>query len=153
MKVCDCFSHLDAQLIISEKSLFEEINNCLTINNLSFVRGNPARIKKLVGEKFNEQGWADRINLKNSKISISFLKSRVGVCFQIGNVARMYADILKLSYLFDEGIIEVGVLCVPHQIESSLLGANYARYDRLKTELKLFKNIIKVPILIICISN
>lgn len=153
MKVCDYYSHLDAQLLISEKGLFEEINNCLTINNLAFVRGNPAIIKKLVGEKFNEQGWADRINLKNSKISISFLKSRVGVCFQMGNVARMYADILKLSYLFDEGLIEVGSLCVPHQIESSLLGANYARYDRLKTELKLFKNIIKVPILIICLSN
>jgi len=153
MKVCDYFSHLDSQIIISEKKLFEEISNCLTINNLYFVRGNPAMIKKLVGERFNDQGWADRINLKNSKISISFLKSKVGVCFQIGNVARMYADILKLSYLFDEGIIEVGVLCVPHQIESSLLGANYARYDRLKTELKLFKNIIKVPILIICLSN
>lgn len=153
MKVCDYFSHLDSQYIISEKELLDEIIDCLTIDNISFQRGNPAQIKKIVGERFNDQGWADRINLKNSKISISFLKSKIGVCFQIGNVARMYADILKLSYLYDEGIIEVGVLCVPHQMESAILGANYARYDRLKAELKLFKNIVKVPILIICLSN
>ena len=153
MKVCDYFSHLNAKDIISEKNLFDEINNCLTINDLLFTRGNPARIKKEVGNKFNEQGWADRISLKDTNISINFLKCRVGVCFQIGNVARMYADILKLFYLYNEGIVDVAVICVPHQLESAKLGANYARYDRLKKELRLFEKIVKVPILVICLSN
>jgi len=153
MKVCDYYSHMDAKNIISGKNLFDEISNCLTIDNLFFARGNPARIKKEVGNKFNAQGWADRINLKNSNISINFLKFKIGVCLQIGNVARMYADILKLYYLYDEGIIDVGVVCVPHQLESAKLGANYARYDRLKKELKLFGKIIQVPVLVICLSN
>jgi len=45
------------------------------------------------------------------------------------------------------------VVCVPHQLESAKLGANYARYDRLKKELKLFGKIIQVPVLVICLSN
>lgn len=153
MKICDYYSHLDAKRIISEKNLFEELHFCLAINELVFKRGHPSKIKKAVGDNFNAYGWADKLRLKNSNISINFLKSNVGVCIQIGNVARMYADLLKLYYLYDEGIIDVGVMCVPHQIESSTLGANYARYDRLINEIALFSKIIRVPILICCLSN
>lgn len=86
-------------------------------------------------------------------LSISFLKSRVGVCFQIGNVARTYADILKLNQLNKKGIIDVGVIVVPHKLESKKMGANYAQFDRLANELSQFSDIISAPIIVIGLSN
>ncbi len=136
-----------------EKKIYSEIERCLTEVDIPFLKGTPTSIKNAVSENFNNSGWADRINIKHSRLSINYMKSRVGLCLQIGNVARMYADILKLCYLYDKGIIDVGVICVPHPFESRLLGVNYARFDRLKNEMILFKNIIKSPILIICLTN
>jgi hypothetical protein len=153
MKICDHYSHKDAAEIIHKIGVFQEIKDCIEQESLIFEKGKPLSIKKVISSNFNSRGWADNIKIRNTQLSINFSKSKVGVCFQIGNVARMYADILKLGYLFDEGIIKVGVICVPHQIESQKLGANYARYDRLKKEVYLFQKIINVPILIIGLSN
>ena len=153
MKPCDTYSHLNALEIIKNRGVYLEIHNCMNQESVLIEKGNPLYINKSIEDYFNSMGWADDIKLKNSKLSINFLKSRVGVCVQFGNVARMYADILKLGYLFNEEIIDAGVICVPHQIESKMLGANYARFDRLRTEIKLFHKIINVPILVIGLSN
>ena len=153
MKICDYYSHRESLEIIKSKNILSEIEACINEVDIDFKRGNPSAIKNAVSDNFNRQGWADRINVKDSRLTINFLKSRIGVCLQIGNVARMYADILKLCYLFDVGLIDAGVLCVPHQYESSLLGANYARFDRLRNEIMLFQNIINSPLLLVCLSN
>jgi len=86
-------------------------------------------------------------------LTITFLKKKVGICFQIGNVARTYADILKLSQLNKKGIIDVGVIIVPHKNESKLMGANYAQFERLVKELAQFKEIVPTPIIVIGLSN
>ena len=153
MKICDQYSHQNALEVINKKGVFQEIEDCIDQESIIFEKGKPLSIKKIINSNFNSLGWADNIKIKNTQLSINFLKSKVGVCFQLGNVARMYADILKLGYLYDEGIIDAGVICVPHQIESRLLGANYARFDRLTKEVNLFRKIINVPILIIGLSN
>ena len=153
MKICDQYSHLNALDMVQNKGIYEEIVSSLNQKDVIFEKGNPLFINKSISESFNSFGWGDDIRLKNSRLSISFLKSKVGLCVQLGNVARMYADILKLCYLYDEGIIDVGSISVPHKIESRILGQNYARYDRLIKEVELFQKIIKVPILIIGLSN
>lgn len=154
MKVIEKYSHLKAlDLLKKNKEAWADIQNILADQKLIFSKGNNSHIKKVIGEKFSTQGWADRVTIGNSKLTISFLKDKVGVCFQIGNVARTYADILKLDYLAKAGIIKMAVIIVPDNIESRKLGANYASFERLKNEIKLFKDIIGVPLLIIGLSN
>ena len=155
MKVCNQYSHHDAYNILIQKSgLLPEIIEILDDSDVVFGVNNPRQIKTKITTGFNHLGWADRVRISNkSKLTISFMKDRVGVCFQLGNVARTYADILKLALLADKNLIDVGIIIVPHQIESNLLGANYARFDRLSTEMTDFSEIIEVPILIIALSN
>ncbi|MCD7963783.1 MAG: hypothetical protein LUF90_09640 [Rikenellaceae bacterium] len=118
-----------------------------------FGEKSPSEIKKLIGNGFNSKGWADNVKVDNSNLTVNFVKDGVGVCFQIGNVARTYADILKLMHLHNKGKIEIGVMIVPAPSASKTLGANYARYDRLARELNLYKDIITVPILAIGLTN
>lgn len=154
MKICDKYSHNKAfEKIQSKNGLLKEIKNILNCNELSFGINSPKEIKNRINEKFNQKGWADLVKVGNSNLTISFLKSRVGVCFQIGNVARTYADILKLSHLNYKGIIDAGVIIVPHKSESKMMGANYAQFDRLAKELLQFSGIITTPILVIGLSN
>ena len=127
----------------------------MNIKELKIERGNSIKLNKEIDTLFNSFGWGDNIKVGSGKsgLRISFLKSRIGLCFQFGNVSRTYADILKLCFLGNQNVIDSGIIVVPHSIESKMLGVNYAKYDRLEREIKLFSTIIKTPILIICVSN
>jgi len=154
MKICDQYSHHKGlEKIQGKNGLLKEIKLIVTHNDLTFGTTPPKEIKAAIGDRFNQKGWADKVKVGNSNLTISFMKSKVGVCFQIGNVARTYADILKLSQLNKKRIIDAGVIIVPHKIESKLMGANYAHYDRLANELSQFSDIVSTPILVIGLSN
>ncbi|WP_257667284.1 BglII/BstYI family type II restriction endonuclease [Parapedobacter tibetensis] len=154
MKVCDQYSHQKGLETIQAKgNLLHELINILTYKGLYFGKNFSKEIKSKVSERFNQNGWADNVKVGNSNLTINFMKSKVGVCFQIGNVARTYADILKLSLLNKNGIIDVGIIIVPHKLESKMMGANYAQFDRLAKELYQFTDIVPVPILIFGLSN
>lgn len=154
MKVCDKYYHLNAlEIIQSKDGAQNELFDLVNTNELAFGINPPVEIKRKINERFNLKGWADKVKVGNSNLTISFIKSKIGVCFQIGNIARTYADILKLMQLHKKGIIDVGIIYVPHKIESKKMGANYAQYDRLAKELTQFKDIITAPILVIGLSN
>ena len=153
MKIYDQYDHLNAFKLIQDKNLYLELADIVSQNDLLFGDKSPSDIKKIIGSCFDEKGWADKVKVINTNLTINFSKSKVGVCFQIGNVARTYADILKLMALHHKKNIEVGVIIVPGELESKLLGKNYARYDRLEREIILYKDIITVPILAIGLSN
>lgn len=154
MKICDKFNHLCAhELIKSKDGIIHELIDIGNSGILLFGVNSPNEIKKAISTSFNQRGWADKVKVGNSNLTISFLKSKVGVCFQLGNVARTYADILKLMQLHKKGIIDVGIIYVPHAIESKKMGANYAQFGRLAKELTLFKDIVTTPILVIGLSN
>jgi len=154
MRICDQYNHHNGLKEIQYKDgILEEIRSLLTDARLTFGKNPPTEIKSRISEKFNQKGWADKVKIGNSNLTINFMKSKVGVCFQIGNVARTYADILKLSQLNKKNIIDAGVIIVPHKLESKLMGANYAQFDRLAKELSQFSDIISTPILVIGLSN
>lgn len=154
MKICDQYNHLNAyELLQEDESILSELSSIVDTQDVLFGITRPYDIKRFISLKFNDFGWADKVKVDNSKLTINFLKNRVGVCFQLGNVARTYADILKLMQLHQRGIIDVGVIYVPHKIESRKMGTNYAQYDRLAKEVNQFKDIIRTPILVIGLSN
>lgn len=154
MKISDQYSHKNGlEGLLTHNSIFEEIPEILNEDNLVFGINSPFEIKEYIGNKFNNKGWADKVKVGNTGLTISFLKSKVGVCFQIGNVARTYADILKICQLYNKGVIHVGVIIVPRKVESKILGANYAQFERLSKELAQFTEIVSAPILVIGLSN
>lgn len=154
MKISNQYSHHNGlEKIQNKDGLLKEIKEVLNNKNLSFGCNSPKEIKNATSERFNQKGWADKVRVGNSNLTISFLKGKVGICFQIGNVARTYADILKLTQLSQKGIIEAGVIIVPLTQESKMMGANYAQFERLSKDLSHFNEIVPAPILVIGLSN
>jgi len=154
MKICDRYEHQNALAVLEQKIPFKEFATIIEVSQLTFGRDNPKYIKSVVSERFNEKGWADRVRIvASTNLTINYMKNKVGVCFQLGNVARMYADLLKLETLGLENKIDVGVIILPDALESSKLGANYARFDRLKKEMQVFSRIFTLPMLVISLSN
>lgn len=154
MKVCEEYSHLNAIEIIESKGhLLKQVRTFLNDKSCVFAKNATIPIKKKIALKFNNAGWSDKVRVSKSNLTISFLKDEIGVCFQLGNVARTYADVLKLCLLGEKGKIKAGIIIVPDKLESKMLGTNYADYRRLSGEIKIFKDILRTPILIIGLSN
>lgn len=155
MKINDKYDHFHGlQVLLSKNGMFEEIGTILEDENLIIGTHDSQYIKIEIANRFNRFGWADRVKIqKTSNLTISYVKNKIGICFQIGNVARTYADILKISYMVNHNKIDVGIIIVPDKKESIRMGANYANFERLSREMELFKEVIHFPILILSLSN
>ena len=85
----------------------------------------------------------------SSRITISSYLKGIGMCFQTGNVGRIYADLLKLQTLYTRGNITAGIILIPQIKTAKELGSNMANYERLIRELPIFSQVITMPIVVI----
>ena len=86
-------------------------------------------------------------------LTIGYKKGEVGLCTQLGNAARVYADLLKLQTVFNLGLIELGVLVVPSDSYSSYLGTNHAGFSRADRDIKALEATLTMPLVLIEVDN
>lgn len=154
MIICDTFSHRKGvELLKQKKGIYSELKKILDGNSLDFRRDRPSEMRTYLGRKFFDLGWSKNVRVGGSNLTISFLKSRVGVCLQLGNVSRLYADMLKLTFLEHKQKIDTAVIIVPDAVASKEFGVNYANYERLIREYDLFFDILRCPTAIFALSS
>lgn len=105
--------------------------------------------------KLYASGWSDGFPLSvYSKIAITSIYNKIGLCIQTGNVARIYADLLKLQTLYTDEKINAGILVLPSKKCADLIGNNVANYERFLRELTyVFSKVITIPLLIVAFDN
>ena len=118
--------------------------------NPKLMKNTVASIKASIKERLEKEGWTGEYRLDTaSKITISSYLRGVGLCFQTGNVGRIYADLLKLQTLYTKGKISSGIILVPESKTAQRLGSNMANFERLTRELPIFNQVITMPIVVI----
>ena len=148
MKVSE-FSHRSGAEIIP----FEMRNQILEVlrqTTLPVKKGGATAIRLDVISKLRSGGWSDEVHLDaSSNITITGAKDGVGLCVQVGNISRLYADLLKLQTLFLRNSIKAGVILLPGHEAARALGQNIADSDRLERELNIFSSVISMPLWIV----
>ncbi len=117
----------------------------------SFERCDIRSFNKDLLDKLHSYGWSESFPLSvYSKISITSVFDKIGLCIQTGNVARTYADILKLQTLYTDEKINAGILVLPLKEYADAFGNNVASYERFLRELTyIFSKVITIPLLIV----
>lgn len=126
------------------------------LSQISFeFRTNSAPIlRTVILEILAELGWSEQIRVdKVSNITITSMKESVGLCLQLGNMARFYADILKLEALHQKDTAVSAIYILPSKDSASKLGSNIAQFDRFTEELNIFKHVITIPIAVISLEG
>lgn len=127
------------------------------INGLDYSLGKYEikNFKDDLSDRLKSQGWSDKASLSvKSNITITAILKNIGLCTQTGNMARMYADLMKLQALYMDEKIKAAIFVVPTKACANSFGGNVANYDRLLNELvNIFSKVITVPILIIGFDN
>ena len=76
-----------------------------------------------------------------------------GLTVQTGNVTRAFYDLMKFEVIHKNDRIDAAVLIVPTSGAARALGSNIANFTRVTNELRLFRNIITVPCLVLGIDE
>lgn len=113
------------------------------------------RFKDRLSDQLRMQGWPGPVNLSaTSSITITSLYRRVGLCAQTGNMARMYADLLKLQALYLDEKLKAAIYLIPTKACANAFGGNVANYERFLNELRnIFSRVITVPMVVIGFDN
>lgn len=112
----------------------------------------PRALRVEWSERFARDGWACDVGVLGSNLSVSFMREHIAACAQLGNVARTYADLMKLQALFRADTISMGVMIVPDDEWSRALGSNHASFSRLSRDVDLFERVIDVPLLLVAVN-
>ena len=107
------------------------------------------KIRDAILTNLKANGWTGKFPVaKGSDITITSMRDEVGLCLQTGNMARMYADLIKLQTLYLDNAIKSAVIIVPSEPVAISLGSNIAQSKRLERELEIFKKAYHVPTLV-----
>jgi len=155
MRIAESYYHrIDKPLDDNQELLLGEIRTTVDSCPYTFESNSPSRIKSFFNQSLNSQGWVNNVRIDyRIQATINFVKNDIAFVIQLGNAARVYADLIKLSYLIDKEIVNLGVIGVTKKSESKILGANYVNYERLTKELEVYSEIIYSPLIILGLSN
>ena len=105
--------------------------------------------------KLMTKGWTGPVKLSTrSSISITAVQKNVGLCTQTGNMARMYADLMKLQAMYIDEKISVAIFVLPTKDCANSFGGNVANYERFINELtNIFSKVITIPMVIVGFDN
>jgi len=145
----ESFSHNEgAQLV--DKKIKEQMLNVLESTKYKITEGCADELRKVILAQLKSFGWSDDFKLDaNSQISLTSSIDDHVLCFQTGNMSRFYADLLKLQYVFTNRKAKAAFYLMPSKEAAKKMGSNIAHFDRFKSEITMFKEIITIPILVI----
>jgi len=143
------YGHRHGDLVIPP-AILKTIIDAIESADVKIARGSSPAIKKSILDNLLAHGWSDELVLSaQSRITITSVKDQVGLCFQTGNMGRMYADLLKLQALYLRETIKAAAMILPTGECARNLGENLANSDRLVGELDIFERVISIPLVIL----
>lgn len=128
----------------------QEIESIIVSCTVPLKARSATAIRNHVLNELSLCGWSRDFSVDPtvSGITITSVKGEVGLCLQTGNMARMYADVLKLQKLYLDGKVDAGVVILPTLDAAKKMGDNIAHSNRLISEMGIFRKVIHMPIAI-----
>ena len=131
------------------KSHQKDIEAAINAITIKPVEGSATKIRDAFLITMKSLGWSGEVQVsKDSDMTITSSKDKVGLCLQTRNVARIYADIINLQVLYFDNAISSAAIVVPSQEVAKAIGKNIAQAKRLERELEIFKKAYHVPTLV-----
>ena len=140
---------------IIPKDISDSVLNVIRDMDYSLGKYDIKNFKDDLSDRLQMEGWSGQVKLSTkSQISITSVLKGVGLCTQTGNMARMYADLLKLQSLYLDDTIKAAIFVLPTKNCANAFGGNVANYHRFLNELtNIFYKVITIPMIVIGFEN
>lgn len=146
------YSHCGGDKILPA-TLQKEIDTAIAAVKVKPAVGAAAKMRDSFLGSLKGSGWSSEVSVsRDSDMTITSLKNGVGLCLQTGNMARIYADLMKLQAMYLDNSIKSAAIVLPSHPVAKLLGSNIAQAKRLERELEIFKKAYHVPTLVFALE-
>jgi hypothetical protein len=150
MRFATAFSHWNGQPLWQERKLEDWLIACVDSRETIIAPKSGPAIRAHVERQLVSAGWALDVKIEPSfQLTVTGRLQDLAFQIQTGNASRAAYDLLKLQYLFSANEIAGAALVLPMGSASTIIGQNIASYERVTNELSLFKDTIRVPIMVI----
>lgn len=148
------YSHRSGETVLGP-ALCHQMQEALASVTFEVHRNCARELRTSILEALTIDGWSDEVQIARiRRLTITAMHGRVGLCLQTGNMARFYADLLKLQAQFLDDNITGAFYLIPTGSCARIMGENIANYERLTAELsEVFNKAITVPIMVIGFEN
>lgn len=141
-------SHRGGQDAVPQR-LQRDLTERLSSIAVPMRRGALVTIRSEIRSVCTDLGFSEAVRLhRESQMSVTGAMNSTALCLQTGNVARVYADLLKLQLLYSRGDISAAIMVVLMNGSAREFGQNIANFERLVRELAIFSELITTPILV-----
>ena len=134
-------------------ALQKEIVTAIAAITIRPAVGAAAKMRDAFLVNLKGSGWSSEVFVsRDSDMTITSLKNGVGLCLQTGNMARIYADLIKLQAMYLDNSINSAAIVLPSHPLAKQLGSNIAQAKRLERELEILKKAYHVPTLVFALE-
>ncbi len=107
------YNHLGGEGAVPE-ALQIEVEQAIESITVKPANGKATEIRDMFLRSIAGEGWSGETPVsRESNITVTSIKDDVGLCLQTGNMARVYADLLKLQTMYMNSAIRSAVVVVP----------------------------------------
>jgi len=150
MRLAWVYDHNNGAAEWRRRDLYDWLTDVFEAPVLRLRPGITQDIRQHVRKEFEKEGWAINVKIDpDYDLTVFATKDDLAVQLQTGNMSRAPYDLLKLQLLHTANHIEAAALALPTKSGATAMGSNIAHADRVGNELKLFRHIITVPILLV----
>ena len=84
-----------------EKTVIERLENKLEKIDFIFFNRCAGDLRSKILDELITLGWSNKVRISSGRaITVTAKNGKIALCLQTGNMARFYADILKLQALY-----------------------------------------------------
>jgi hypothetical protein len=137
--------------VLEGKGALKQITDALNAPDIRIVHSGSGAVRDHIDTHLGHRGWASPVTVAEGfKVELGFIKDRIVIQVQTGNVARAFYDLMKMQALFHDGKVDCGVLIVPMAAAARTIGGNLAQFERVNSELEgIFFHQVTIPVLIL----
>jgi hypothetical protein len=147
------YAHEAGDTVVSNKDQ-EEVRSVLAGIGWRLQRNCAKKLRSEILEGLQSYGWSNQVRIRSSHgLTLTSVKNKIGLCLQTGNMARFYADLVKLQAQYVDGKLDAAVYIVPTRDAAKLMGSNIANFERLTSELGLYQSFITIPMVVLGFSQ
>jgi hypothetical protein len=150
MQRSQLYSHHHAEEVLRDKGMWEEVLALADQPEVAVVTGNSTAIKTQFKNQLTSLGWAIKPRVHDSyNLTINAIRNSIGLTIQTGNIARAFYDLMKFQAMYLNNRLDAAVLILPTSAAAAVFGQNISNFDRVSSEISLFRHMITVPCLLV----
>jgi hypothetical protein len=133
-----------------DNSISNEVHEIISSIEFQHQRNSSPFLREILQYEFNKMNWYSKFKV-DSRLNwyVQFYANETAILFYFSNKARSSLDLIKIQHLYANEKIKGAIYIVLTSEAAIKVASNLANFETLEKEIRVFKETISCPILLI----